>query len=190
MEEALRLEQEPQLGAVGGEAVEVLGVIDRGVGIHTDAAILFDDAGELVGLDVSLGAVDGELQLRFEERDAACVRLGAFVALGVQTPVDLFDLVQGFLFRRPVLGADGFAALEGHVLEHVRQTGLAGRIVDRAGVHVSMKRHHRSVVPLDHDEVQPVIEGELGNPLFKFLEILRVEADSRSQNRSQTDPFH
>ena len=67
------------------------------------------------------------------------------VALGVELVVDALDVVEGRFLGRPVGGADGFRALEGHVLEHVREAGAAFGIVHRAGIHVGVERNDRGL---------------------------------------------
>ena len=88
---------------------------------------------------------------------------------------------------RIVLGADGFGALERHVLEHVRDAGLAAGIVHRAGVHVGVERDDRRFVPLENDEVQPVGKRELGDALFEILERLRDQREREHQQEEKLD---
>src|SRR5262249_8139712 len=62
---------------------------------------------------------------------------------------------------RPVGRADGRRALERHVLEHVREAGLAGVLVDGADVHAVRERDHRRVVPLEHEDPETVRQQDL-----------------------------
>ncbi len=87
----------------------------------------------------------------------------------------MFHFVHRFALERVVLGADGLGAFERHVLEHVRDPGLAARIVHRAGVDIGVERDHRRFMPLENDEVESVAERKLGDPLLKILQGLRRE---------------
>ena len=71
-------------------------------------------------------------------------------------------------FLLPMVGS----ALEGHVLEHVRQAGAAVGIVHRAGVHVGVEGHHRGFVALDDQKRHAVGEREFSDFLFEILEAL------------------
>ena len=53
--------------------------------------------------------------------------------------VGLIDLAQDHLFLRVVRGADFRRSLEGHVLEHMRQTGDARHLLGRAHIDVGKK---------------------------------------------------
>ncbi len=64
--EALGFQQEPELDAVGGEAVEILGGIDAGFRVHAHAAVFVDDLGNCVGDHVGIGFVDGRFQVGFQ----------------------------------------------------------------------------------------------------------------------------
>ena len=64
MEEAGGFQIEPELDAVGGEVVEVVGGILAGAGVHADAAVFLDDARIEVGVDVVVGLFDGCVELR------------------------------------------------------------------------------------------------------------------------------
>ena len=66
MQEAGRFEIEPELNAIGGEVVEVVGGILAGAGVHADAAVFLDDARIEVRDDVGIGLIDGGLELLFE----------------------------------------------------------------------------------------------------------------------------
>ena len=64
VEEALRFHQEPELNAIGWQAVVVLRRVERRSRIQSYSAILFDHAGVLVGFDKALRLVDGQLQFQ------------------------------------------------------------------------------------------------------------------------------
>ena len=69
MQEARRFQIEPELDAIGGEVVEVVGGIFAGAGVHADAAVFLDDPRIEVGDDIGVGLLDGGLELRFEGFD-------------------------------------------------------------------------------------------------------------------------
>ncbi len=76
------------------------------------------------------------------------------------------------LLGGPVRAADGFGAFEGHVLEHVGEAGAAFGVVDGAGVDVGVEGDHGRLVAFEDDEVHAVGEGEFGDALREFLEVL------------------
>ncbi len=100
MEEAGGFEIEPELDAVGGEVVEVVGGILAGGGVHADAAVFLDDARVEVGDDVGIGLLDGFVELRLEGFEFFGIGVGEFVAFGVELIVDALDVVAERLFRR------------------------------------------------------------------------------------------
>jgi len=55
----------------------------------------------------------------------------------------------------------------------VRQASQAGRIVRRAGIHVSVERDHRGFMTLHNQEVESVGQGKFGDFFFEFLKVLR-----------------
>ena len=105
-----------------------------------------------------------------QRRQPRGVGLEAPVPLGQQRLVGgLLGLEQRLLLR-PVLGAHHAGALEGHVLHHVGDAGLAHLLVRAAGVHHGLEREHRRVVALDDDELETVRERELLHLLLEVLE--------------------
>ena len=58
------------------------------------------------------------------------------------------------------------------MLEHVGETGAAFGIVHRAGIDVGVEGNHGRFVAFEHDEVHAVGEGEFGDALREFLQIL------------------
>ena len=72
-------------------------------------------------------------------------------------------------------------ALEGHVLEHVREAGAAGGIVHRADVHIGVEGHHRRLMPFNDQEGEAVGQRELGDFFFEVLEGLGVGALKNQQ---------
>ena len=172
MEEALGFEQKPELDTVGRQAVVVLGRVLAGVGVQPGASVLLDDARVGVWLDVGLGFGDGGLDPVPERLELLGAGWRALGLLGL-------ELVPGALygFKRlgllgGVVGADPVGSLERHVLEHMRQAGLARRIVHRSSVHVSVEGYHRGFVTLQDDEPQPVGKREFGDALLELGEVL------------------
>ena len=76
--------------------------------------------------------------------------------LGLIGVVGRFHLGQRHLFGGVVRGADLAGALEGQVLEHVRQAALAGGVVHVAGVDKGGVAEDRRLRPLADDQRQPV----------------------------------
>ena len=153
MQKALRLQQKPELDAVGRQAVEVLRVIEGGVCVQTGAPVFLDNARVLVRFHVRLRHINRLFELHAEVTDLALVGFGPFVAFGFHPVVNVFHILQGFFFGRPVLGADAFRALERHVLEHVGEAGFAPGIFRGARVHKGVERNDRGLVAHHHGEV-------------------------------------
>ena len=171
--EALRLQQEPQFQTVSGEIVEVVGGVFTRARVQTHAAVLFDQLRVGVRDHIAVSLLHGGFQRLLQIRQLFWIGLQALVALGVVLIVNVFDLIHGFALERIVLGANGLGSLERHVFEHVRDAGFAARIVHRARVHVRVKGHHRRLVPLENDEVQPVGEREFSDAFFEIFQGLR-----------------
>ena len=100
MQEALRLQQKPQLGAVGGQVVEILGRVELGAGVETYAAILFDDGRIQIGNNEGIGFLDGGFQLIFERLQFGLIGVEALALFAFQAVVDLLDVSQR-LFSLP-----------------------------------------------------------------------------------------
>ncbi len=77
-EKAARFEQEPEFGAVGGEAVVIVRGILTGLGVETDTAIFLNDGGIEVGDDEGGGAVHGGLHVEAEDADFVGIRARSF----------------------------------------------------------------------------------------------------------------
>ncbi len=130
--------------------------IQAGGGVDAGRAVLLGNLRELVGDDVLL-----RILLRRVERLAQLLQLRrilphALAVLGVVGRVRVFHLLQRHLFGRPVRRADLLGALEGEVLEHVRNAGLPGRIVRVAGIHQRVVGKDRRLGPLNQQYRQPL----------------------------------
>ena len=136
VQETLGFEVGPEFEAIRREGVEVVGFIVAGIGVHALAALALDDLAKFVGLDVFLGFVDGVLPCFLELLDLVLIAIDAFIALGNVCCVLGFYLGEGCFFGGIVRSADLVGSLEGHVLEHVREPGLAHGVLHRAGIDV------------------------------------------------------
>jgi hypothetical protein len=98
--------------------------------------------------------------------------------------VFLFDLRDCGALGGPVLRADAVGAFEGHVLEHVREARDAGDLLRRAGVDDSGVREDRSLVALEDDHGQAVVEHAQVRSLLERGEVLRGDA-CRDEHRDE-----
>ena len=177
MREALRFEVGPELEPVRGQTVEVVGSVGAGAGVEPDTTDAVDDLTEFVGFDELVGGLLGCRDLLAQRPQAQRIRPGALGALRIEVHVECVDVVDGLSLLRDVLGSDLVRALERHVFEHVREAGLTGFLVHRAGIDVGEEAEHRTVVPLEHDEAQTVAQLELGHLV---PELARVPVGGRT----------
>jgi hypothetical protein len=186
------LQQEPQLHAVGGQAVEVVGRVLPRTGVEPHAAALLDDSGEGLRVDEAVGLLDSGLKLRLQGLDLRGIGANSEVPLSVELVVDRLNGVESLLLLRVVLCADRRSTLEGHVLEHMGETGLTAGIVHRGAVDVSVKGDNRRLVPFEHNEMQPVGKREFSDLLLVVLEALRGEQTRRQkpEKNSSKCSFH
>ena len=82
----------------------------------------------------------------------------------------MLNLGECLLFLRPVGGADGFRAFEGHVFHHVGDAGFSTGIVDGSGIDEGVEGDDGCLMAFDDDEMKPVGEGELRDGFFEFSE--------------------
>jgi hypothetical protein len=101
--------------------------------------------------------------------------------------VRLVDLGEGPRFGLVVGGADLRGSFEGHVLEHVGETGDPRHLLGRADVDIGVEGNHRSSGPLDDQEGQAVREPVLRESLLERLEILGTEGQRQKQEPSGED---
>src|SRR5205823_1902864 len=80
------------------------------------------------------------------------------IALRQVSCVRLLDFLQRDFFRGVVCSPNLVRALEGHVLEHVRHTGLAQRILHRARIHVSEESKYGGLRTLADHHGEAVIQ--------------------------------
>ena len=145
------LQPRPKLQAVLRHRPEVLRFVQPGFGVQAVGAVALGHLGELVGNDVlvrlGLGLNEGLFQLGQLLRVAA----HGLQVLGLVGVVGRLHLGQRNLFVGVVRGADLAGALEGQVLEHVRQAALAGGIVHVARINKCGVAEDRRFRPLADD---------------------------------------
>ncbi len=168
--EALRLQQKPQFQAIAREVVKVIGGVFAGSRIQSHAAVGLDQLGIRIRDHIAVGLFHGGFELLLKIVQRLLVGLQALIALGIVLVVDVFHFVHGLALERIILGADGFGPFERHVLEHMRDPGLAARIVHRPGVDIGVEGDHRRLMALENDEMQSVAERKLGDPLLKIFQ--------------------
>src|SRR5580692_4484409 len=158
MQKALRLQIGPQLQPVLGERIEVVGLVIARVGVKILTAVDLHDLGKFVGLHVFVGFGDGISPGLFQVLQFLLVPSDGPVARRDVSRVSLLHFLQGNFFGGVILGADLVGALESHVLKHMRQPGLAERVLHRTGIHVGEEGKYRCLWTLaDHDR-QPVVQ--------------------------------
>ena len=109
-----------------------------------------------VGDDVFVGLGDGVFPGFFQLLQLRFVAADGLVALGDVGGVGNLDLCQSWLFGGVIRGADLVGALEGHVLEHVREAGLAHRVLHGTGIDQGEEGEDRSLRALADDDGQAV----------------------------------
>ena len=85
--------------------------------------------------------------------------------------IRFFDGIQGLSLARPSPAADAYGAPKGHMLKHMRHSGLPGMVIHRPGFHVRVKSEHGRLLAL-HDNPMPIRQGEISHPASSFGEIL------------------
>jgi hypothetical protein len=146
---------------------------------------MFRDFSELVGDDEFLRGGDGFVELGFEMGEFGGVLAYALAKFVVVGGVCLLDFVERDFFFGVVGGADVFGALEGKVLEHVGETGLAHRVVYVAYVYDGVVGEDGCFGALADDEGESVGEDFGGDVLFEGGEVLGEERGEREQEREE-----
>jgi hypothetical protein len=189
LEEPLGLQVGPQLQAVGGEGIVVVGLVAAGAGVETDAALAVHDLAERVGDHVAVGLLDGLLPGLLQLRHLLLVRAYRPAPLRVVGDVGLLHLLQGGLLGGVVGGADDVRPLEGHVLEHVGQAGDAGHLAVGPHVDVDVEGEDRRFGPLQDDQGEAVVQDLDRHPLLEGSEVLTQGRANgpQAQGRSQQD---
>src|SRR5208282_2686835 len=123
-----------QFQTIRRERVMVLGLIVIGGGVQILTAVLLDDLAKLIWHDVFVGRGYGIFPGLFQSLQLGLVSANGLVALCNVGGISNFDLFECGLFGGVVGGSDLVGALEGHVLEHVRQAGLTHRVLCGAGI--------------------------------------------------------
>ncbi len=75
------------------------------------------------------------------------------------------------MFGFVVLGTDAPRALKGQVFKKVSDARFALRFVHATDIGIGQERNHRSLVPLHHNEVDAIGQGELGDLLTDAIEV-------------------
>src|SRR5207237_9171099 len=154
MEETVGFEIRPQLQAIRRHRIEVrgdVGVLER---VDTEGAGAIDDLAELVRHDVLAGRFHRFLPRLFELGDFCVVAAGRRATRGVVRGIRLIDSRERGLLGTDVARADALAALERHVLEHVREPGDPRHFLRRPGTHYGCKRKYRRFRPLHYHDGQ------------------------------------
>ncbi len=182
---ALRFQEEPQLGGVRGEAEEILGQVGRSGGVEAAPAGGLDRQAKFIRHDKFARRRLGGLEFVAQFLELGGVRLVTLAALRVKRGESLLHFFERRFFLRVIARADARAALERHVLEHVRQAGDARHFLRGADVRVRVKRNHGRIVPLEHDEPHAVVERELLDAALQLRE-LRADASRASKEGRKT----
>ena len=116
-------------------------------------------------------------------------RLQVFGLVGV---VRRLHLCQSNLLGRVILGPDLARALEGQVLEHVRQSALARGVVHVARIDQCVVAEHRRFGPLANDQREPVGQHLHSDLFLQLLEVrgkralaIRSAPGGQSQHHTQ-----
>jgi hypothetical protein len=127
--DAARLHVSPKLKPVGRHAPEVLRGVFARRRVQAFCAVLLGDLWKRIRDDVLLGCVLGVFEGLLQSGQLRRILADALAVLGIVGRVGDFDLGQCNLFGWIVGRADLRGALEGHVLEHMRKSGLAAWII-------------------------------------------------------------
>ena len=180
----VRLQREPELGAVGGELHEVgRGLVRRGR-VEPLGAGAREDAVELVGLDVGARGVLERVDAGGEPGHPRAVagRPGAHerVVRRVHAPEE-------HTLGVDVLRADRGGALEQEVLEQVGGARVAEVLLHAAHVVLHHEGHGGRAPPLEHEEAHPVVERQLPDrePLAGGDVLGRRGASGREERESR-----
>ena len=152
---SIRLEREPQLGAVGGKLDEVAGRLVAGDGVEAAGAFGGEKAVELVGHDQGAGLVLQRADHAPEAQKPSRVREGCRL-LQDEGVAGRVDRVEENRFAGRVRDSDLVGALEHHVLQNVGDPSVAQVLVDRAHRVVEDQRHGGGLTALQHQEGHPV----------------------------------
>jgi hypothetical protein len=153
VQEPLRFQQEPQFQAVRRQAVIILRGIIRRPGVQAHTAVFLDDPRVFVGNHVILRPFNRRLNLFGKHANLGLIRLGALVLFGLQAVIGSLDGIDGLAFLWPVSSPDGLRSLERHVLEHMGDPGLTGRVVYGTRINVCVERNNRRFVAFRHYEM-------------------------------------
>ena len=123
--------------------------------------------GKLVLHHVLVGVFARFFPRRLQLRDLLLIAIHQAVVLAVILGINRFHLRQRRFFRRDVGGPDIVRSLEGHVLHHVRQPGLALGILRIAGVHHGEKGEDRRLRTPQQNHGKSIGKGSNLNSFLK-----------------------
>ena len=134
--DAVAVEDEPQLGAIGGQGEEVVGDVVAGRGVEALRPVLGEDAVQLVAHVVLAGRILELPQAAAQARERTGVGLVPLTELGGERVGHHVDAGEDRQLGRIVLGADRARALEQHVLEEMGRPRDPRPLVHAAGAEV------------------------------------------------------
>ena len=188
MAETAALHIRPQLQPVRRHAPEVLRRIKTGGCVDARRAVLLGNLSELVRNDVLLRVLLRRVECLAQLLQLRRVLSHPLAVLAVVGGVGVFHLLERDLLRRPIRGANLVGAFEGEVLEHVRETGLPGRVIRVACVHQRVVGEDRRLRPLDEQHGQPIGKDLCCDPLLKVGKLLLRQVRCRFRlNRAGSD---
>ena len=156
MGNAIALHVGPELERVDRHAPEVLGRIERRLGIDTGCARLLGNLRELVRNHELLRSGNCLFEILVQLLDLRWILPDALAVLHVIRLVGGLYFSQRDLFLWPVRRADVLGPFESQVFEHVRQSRLSARIVAVACIHHRVIREDRSLGPFADQQGQTV----------------------------------
>ena len=159
----------------------------RGRGIDADRAVGLGDLGELVGNHILLGVFDRCVKGRLQFFQLGLVAPDALAVFEIVGGVGLFDFFECDFFGWIVGSADVFGALEGEVLEHVREARLAAGIVGVARIDAGIEGEDGSLGAFADDQREAVGQHLDGDSFFKTCQVLGV-GDRRGKEQQREEP--
>ena len=186
MQKSLRFHVRPQLQPVGRHRVVIGRLIFIGERVQPLCAIALQNARILIRHHIFLRLSNRVLPLLLQLFQFLVAR-----AIHIRVPhISIRRVIFLHSFERNLLGgivgrSDLVRSFEGHVLEHVRHSGLPGWVLHRACINMVEERKHRRLRPLVHDRRQPVVEFLDRNVLLKSCQVLRDRCRAQQEDRSR-----
>ncbi len=170
-------------GRVGHGAEQLEGLCS-GLIVGTQAALFLDDLdflAEFVGWQAQAGQAVG---LQFQGYGQAVTRQHLVVGGVVVAGEGVFFRAEVTQDARGLARADLGAALEHHVLQGVRQAGLARGFVAGTDLVPDLRDHHRGAVVFAHHDLEAVVEDEFVGGLHIGGEGRERQAERAEQQAS------